>query len=76
MIATIDTLHNLITDPPGIFKFDKDGIAHSVIQDCAQYAIWIESNDPIGNAEHHTEQANSIKIGKEIHRKFDATNFD
>jgi hypothetical protein len=39
IITTIDTLHSLITGSPGIIKFDKDGIAYTVIQNCAPYAI-------------------------------------
>jgi hypothetical protein len=66
MIATIETLHSLITWPPGIIKFDKDEIAYTVIHNCAPYAIWIERNDPIGFAEHHTEQHKSKKLDDKI----------
>ena len=41
MIATIDTPHSLITGPPGLIKFDNQGIAYSVIQNCSPYGIWI-----------------------------------
>jgi hypothetical protein len=33
----------------------KDGIAYTVTQNCAPYAIWIKRIDPIRFAEHHTE---------------------
>jgi hypothetical protein len=59
MIATIDTPHSLITGPPGNIKFDKEGIAYTVIQNWAPYPIWKEGNDPLGLAEHHTEEAKS-----------------
>jgi hypothetical protein len=39
MTATFETPYNLITGPPGIIKFDKDGITYSVIQNCSPYAI-------------------------------------
>ncbi len=39
MIATIETPLSLIVGPPGIIKFDKDGIAYTVIQNCTSYAI-------------------------------------
>jgi hypothetical protein len=32
MIATIPTPHSLISGPPGLIKFDKEGIAYSVVQ--------------------------------------------
>jgi hypothetical protein len=54
MIATISTPHSLITGPPGLIQFDKEGVAYAVIQNCSSYAIWIEQNDPMGYAEHHT----------------------
>jgi hypothetical protein len=66
IITTLDTLHSLITGPPGIIKFDKDGIAYTAIQNCAPYVKWIERNDPIGFAEHHTEQAKSKKLDKKF----------
>ena len=61
--------NNLITGPPGIIKFENEGIAYSVIQNCSPYAIWIERNDPMGYAEHHTEEAKAEKLD----RKFVAT---
>jgi hypothetical protein len=62
MITTIDTPHRLLTGPPGIIKFDNNGIAYSVIQNCAPYPIWIERDEPMGFAEHHTEEAKSEKL--------------
>jgi hypothetical protein len=56
MIATIETPHSLITGPPGIIKFDNEGIAYTVIHNCAFYSIWIKRNDPLGFAEHHEEK--------------------
>jgi hypothetical protein len=38
-IATIDSPNSLITGPPSIIKFDKEGIVYTVIQNCAPYAI-------------------------------------
>jgi hypothetical protein len=35
MIATISSPHTLISGPPGIIKFDNEGIAYTVIQNCA-----------------------------------------
>ncbi len=32
MIATISTTHSLQSGPPGLIKFDQDGVAYSVIQ--------------------------------------------
>ncbi len=55
MLATIDTPHSHITGPPSIIKFDTDGTAYTIIQNCAPYVIWIERNDPLGFVEHHTE---------------------
>ncbi len=62
MIATIDAPNSLITGPPGIIKFDKEGIAYTVIQNCAPCAIWIEKTDQVGFAKHHTEEAKSEKL--------------
>jgi hypothetical protein len=39
MIATILTPHSLITGPPGLISFDKEGIAYAVVQNCSPYAI-------------------------------------
>ena len=64
MIATIQTPHSLITGPPGLIKFDKEGVACAVIQNCSPYTIWIERNDPLGYAEHHTEESNTEKLDK------------
>ena len=62
MIATIHTPHSLITGPPGLIKFDKEGLACAVIQNCSPYSIWIERNDPLGYAEHHTEEKQTEKL--------------
>jgi hypothetical protein len=62
IIANIDKPHSLITGPPHIVKFDKDGLGYNVIQNCAPCVIWIKRNDPIGFAEHHTENANSDEL--------------
>jgi hypothetical protein len=48
MISTIDTAHTLLTGPAGILKFDNDGIAHTLIQNCGPFAMWIDRNDPLG----------------------------
>jgi hypothetical protein len=48
MIATISTPHSLISGPPGLIKFDQEGVAYAVVQNCSPYAIWIERNDPMG----------------------------
>jgi hypothetical protein len=66
MIATINTPHSLITGPPGIIKFDKEGIAYTVIQNCAPCSIWIERNDLQGFAEHHTEEAKAENLDKNL----------
>jgi hypothetical protein len=66
MIATISTPHCLITGPPGLIQFDKEGIAYAVVQNCSPYAIWIERNDPMGYAEHHPEE----KISEKLDKKF------
>jgi hypothetical protein len=44
MIATISTPYSLISGPPGLIKFDGEGIAYSVVQNCSPYTIWIERN--------------------------------
>jgi hypothetical protein len=62
MIAKISTTHSLITGPPGILKFDTEGVAYTVIQNCSLYAIWIERNDPMGCADHHMEENKSEKL--------------
>jgi hypothetical protein len=54
MIATIYTPHSLISGLPGIIKFDNGGIAYTVIQNWATYAIWILRTNPMGFAEHNT----------------------
>ena len=64
MIATIHTPHSLITGPPGLIKFDKEGVACAVIQNCSPYAIWIERNDPLCYDEHHTEEKQTEKLDK------------
>jgi hypothetical protein len=35
MIATISTPHSLLLGPPGIIKFDRDGVAYGIIQNCS-----------------------------------------
>jgi hypothetical protein len=35
MIATISTPHSLITGPPGLIQFDKEGVAYTVVQNCS-----------------------------------------
>ncbi len=66
MIATISTPHSLITGPPGLIKFDKEGIAYAVIQNCSPSAIWIERDEPVGFAEHHTEENKTEKLDKNL----------
>jgi hypothetical protein len=66
MIATISTPHSLITGPPGLIKFDKEGIAYGVVQNCSPYAIWIDRNDPMGYEEFHTEEQQSEKLDKKF----------
>jgi hypothetical protein len=75
MIATISTPHSLITGPPGLIKFNKEGVAYAVIQNCSPFAIWIERNDPMGYAEQHTEEQNSERLDKKFlaHRLKDVT---
>jgi hypothetical protein len=62
MIVIILTPYSTITDQPGLIKFDKEGVAYSVVQNCCQYAIWIQRNDPMGFPELYTEEKNSEKI--------------
>ncbi len=62
MIATISTPHSLLSGPPGIIKFDQEGIAYSVIQNCSPHAMWIERNDLMGYAEIYTEEDKSEKL--------------
>jgi hypothetical protein len=66
MITTISTPHSLITGPSGLIKFDTEGVAKAVVQNCSPYAIWIERNDPMGYAEHHTEEKRSEKLNKKF----------
>ncbi len=66
MIATISTPHSLISGPPGLIRFDKEGIAYGVVQNCSPYAIWIERNEPMGYAECHTEEAGTEKLDKKF----------
>jgi hypothetical protein len=63
---TIVTPHSLITGPPGIIKFDNKDIAYTVIQNCTPYQIWIERNDPLVFAKHHTEEAKSERLDKKF----------
>ncbi len=66
MIATISTPHSLVTGPPGLIQFDREGIAYAVVQNCSPYAIWIERDDPMGFSEHHTEEKRSEKLDKKF----------
>ncbi len=66
MIATISTQHSLITGPPGLIKFDKEGVAYAVIQNCSPSAIWIERDEPVGFAEHHTNENETEKLDKKF----------
>jgi hypothetical protein len=64
MIATISTPHSLIIGPPGLIKFDKEGVAYAIVQNCSPYTIWIEINYLMGYAGHHTEEQNLEKLDK------------
>jgi uncharacterized protein YbdZ (MbtH family) len=64
MIATISTPHSLITGPPDLIQFDKEGRAYAVVQNCSPYAIWNECDDPMGFAIYHTEEKRSEKLDK------------
>jgi hypothetical protein len=64
MKVTISTPHSLITGPPGLKQFNKEGVAYRVVHNCSPYTIWIERNDPMGYAEHHTEDKRSEKLDK------------
>ena len=66
MIATISTPHSLISGPPGLIKFDQNGVAYSVIQNCSPYAIWIERDEPMGYADFYTEEAGTEKLDKKF----------
>jgi hypothetical protein len=66
MIAVIYTPHSLISGPPGLIKFDQEGVAYAVVQNCSPYSVWIERNDPMGYAEHHTEKATAEKVDKKF----------
>ncbi len=66
MIATIHTPHNLIIGPPGIIKFDKEGITYTFIQNCTAYSMWIERNGPQGFVKHLMEKARSKKLDKKF----------
>jgi hypothetical protein len=66
MIATISTPHSLISGPPGLIKFNQEGVAYAVVQNCSPYAIWIERNDPIGYAEPYMEEARAEKLDKKL----------
>jgi hypothetical protein len=66
MIATISTPHSLISGPPGLIKFDQEGIAYTVVQNCSPYAIWIERNEPMGYAEHYMEEAKAERLDKKF----------
>ena len=66
MIATIDTPHTLLTGPPGLIKFNNEGIAFTVLQNCGPFGIWIERDTPIGFAD---EMAAQDKLEK-LDRKF------
>jgi hypothetical protein len=75
MIVTISTSHSLISGPPGLIKFDKEGIAYTVVQNCSPFAIWKERSEPMGYAEHYMEEARAEKIDKKfiIHLLKDVT---
>ncbi len=62
MIATIETPLSLITGPPGIIRFNKEGIAYMVIQNCSPYAMSMDRNENMGYAEHHTEELKSENL--------------
>jgi hypothetical protein len=62
MIATIETPHSLNTGSPGLIRFNKDGIAYKVIQNCSPNFKWIDWNEAMGYAKHHTETDKSEKL--------------
>jgi hypothetical protein len=64
IIATIETPHSLITGPPGLIQFDKDGIVYIVIQNWLPSEIWSEENDKMEYAEQHIEEVQSEKLDK------------
>jgi hypothetical protein len=66
MIATISAPHSLITGPPGLIKFNKEGSAYTVVQNCSPYLIWIKRNKPMGYAEHYTEEDKAEKLDKKF----------
>ena len=51
MVCQIDTGHTLLTGPPGMIKFDREGNAYTVIQNCGPFAMEISRNDVIGIGE-------------------------
>ena len=51
MVCLIDTGHTLLTGPPGMIKFDREGNAFTVIQNCGPFSMEISRNDVIGTGE-------------------------
>jgi hypothetical protein len=69
MIATIETSHSLITGPPGLRKFDKEGIAYTVIQNSSPHGL-----KEMGYAEHNTEKEKSEKLDNRCVSNFSKLN--
>jgi hypothetical protein len=48
IIATIDIPHSVMTGPPGIVKFDNEGIAYSIIKKLLSLPDLDEEERPTG----------------------------
>jgi hypothetical protein len=62
MTGTILTPYSLLTGPPGVIKYDKEGVAYPVVQSCSLYGIWIAKNYHMGFTVHHTKEKIQINF--------------
>ena len=62
MICNIDTGHTLLTGPPGMIRFNKEGVAYTVIQNCGPFSMDIDRNDVLGSAELIEKTAKKEKL--------------
>jgi hypothetical protein len=62
MISTIETPPKSNYRSTRNYRFNKEGIPYTVIQNCSPYAIWTNRNENMGYAEHPTEELKSENL--------------
>jgi hypothetical protein len=70
MIAAFETNHSLITDPSWTNQFWQWWYCLHSHSKFSPYAIWIERNEPMEYAEHHTEKDKSEKSDRKFVSSF------